>query len=234
MKRLIISGIACPKSKWQNLFTNCDQEEAFDVYDVFSKTKSNDIRELAKICAEKIFDFQPESLICHDLGVPMTLIALMRLKKKNQLPDCKLTIFNGALRNFNVFKATHPIRIQFKTRNQIIKEIHNSGGEIGSDFDIVLPRFRKFYRKAILFSFLELFTRLFGQMKPLKIDLGIPIQMIQSANDPYIPQAALRQIEIDFDIQKIHKINYGHFPYSGNMNEINSYLSSFEQNEEGL
>lgn len=229
MKRLIISGIACPASAWLNTFPIEGEEQIVTVYDTFGEF-GFDMPKIIDYVKNKILDYQPDSILCHDFGVPVTLQALLKLLKAKSIPsNLKITFFNGAFRDFNIFKANHPVRFLYTSKQKIISEIISAGGEVGDDFDKIIRPCTKLYTMVVIFSLITQVKKLFKKTKSLDIDFGVPTQMIQSPNDPYIPMSFMKRLQEDFNITTIHEVDYGHFPYSGDIEKISKLLTNFEQ-----
>lgn len=187
---------------------------------------------MARYVAEQIEQFKPDSILCHDLGVPLTLLALMKLSKKGPPLKTKVTLFNGAFRKVDVFRASHPFRLQFMTRAKAVKEVEAHGGKVDLRLKKHLSRIRAMYRLIILFGLTEKLTAALGLDEltgtPVKLPLKVPVQMIVSRNDPYIPFESIRQLRTDCSAKRFFELEYGHFPYSIPSNRILPLIDEFE------
>lgn len=233
MKRLVITGLPCPPETWEAFLGKHKNQRIMPIYEVFENSSSADLREMAKYVATRIEKEKPESILCHDLGVPLTLLALMRLSKRGRLPNVKVTLFNGAFRKVDPFKANHPFRIQFMTRARAVKEVESRGGRVDLRLKKHLARIRSMYRLIILFGVAEKLTAALGLDEligaPERLPLRVPMQMIVSTNDPYIPYASLEQLRKDCAVKRFFELEYGHFPYTLPAKRILPLIEEFEK-----
>lgn len=228
VNRLIISGFACPKEPWVDFLGN-ERHRVIPFSEVLQNTKGLNFLNTINYVKEQIKIEQPNSIICHDFGTFLTLMALIKLKKENCHLRSKLTIFNGAFRGFDVLTATHPFKMQLINYKQLKDLIEKSGGHIDSAYIDLLPRVKGIYRQVILMSLINKLKALFSNLKNLNIDLGLDVQIIASKNDPYVPFSCMEQIKNDFKNQRFIEHNYGHFPYITASEPLRQYVHEFEQ-----
>jgi pimeloyl-ACP methyl ester carboxylesterase len=233
MRRLIVTGLPCPPEVWENFMGHRTEQRILPLLEVLDNTDSSDLRVMSRYVSDVIESFGPQSIVCHDFGVPLTLLALLRLKKKGRLPNIKLTLFNGAFRKVDVFQANHAFRAQWMTYRKAVKEIESAGGEVDQRLKRHFPRIRAMYRRIILYSLTEKLQALLGLgdfaghgEKPL---LKTQTQMILSPNDPYIPAESLEQLRRDFPPERRIEIPYGHFPYSIESKSVLPLIEDFER-----
>ena len=232
MRRLIVTGLACPPDPWLALFGEKDVR-VITLHEVMEHTASADPRQMSRYVTEQIESYRPESLIAHDLGVPMTLLSLLRLNRRGLALDTKVTLFNGAFHKFDVFKANHAFRIQLMTTRRCIREIEAQDGQVDLRLKKHLPRIRAMYRLIILFGVAEKVSHTFGLEDFItlrgKFSVKSPLQIIASRNDPYIPLEALEQLRRDFRPRRFLAFDYGHYPYSTSQpNRLRRLLEEFE------
>ncbi len=233
MKRLVVSGLPCPTQAWERFLPGGVTQRIVTVREVFERSpQSSDLRALSRYVSDVILQEKPDSIVCHDLGVPLTLIGLWRLQKKGYRLAPRVTAFNGAFRGFNVFKAGHMLRVQLAPLNRLMAEVRSRGGEVDDGLKPLLPRIRAMFRYVALFRMTEQFSGWMGldEYVGLKKDFRLlaPIQVIASRNDPYIPIEAVRRLGRDFHAERIVETEYGHFPYSGDREKLVDILLEFE------
>jgi pimeloyl-ACP methyl ester carboxylesterase len=233
MKRLIITGLPCPPDAWEKFLGKRRGQKILPLIDVFEHTDSADLRVMSRYVSDVISEYRPSSIVCHDLGVPLTMLGLLRLKRDSKMPSTRITFFNGAFRKMNIFQANHVFRIQWMSYRKGVSEIENNGGEVDLRLKKYLPRLRAMYRLIILYSLVEKVQSVLGLddfvghgNKPL---LRVPVQTIFSPNDPYIPKESLDQLRKDFPPQRRFEIPYGHFPYSIPSKEVLPLIEEFEE-----
>lgn len=228
-KRLIVSGFPCSEKAWLNFFKGDAENITVTFFDYIQNLKKADFKLMAKHVASIIEKNNPDYIVCHDFGVVVTLLALLRLKRKNVTLKSKLTIFNGALRGFDVFYATHPFKIQIFNWQQVVNLATRGGAShVDTRLASYLPMIKSLYFKVIFFSLLEKVKNIFSTQQ-FNFDLGIDAQIIASENDPFIPFCAMEFIAQDFSIKNFNIENYGHFPYTGNKENILNLVHSFER-----
>jgi len=231
MKRLIIAGFPCPKDAWEKLFPSIEgiEQMILPFYDVISQTdNAYYFFDLVDPVKKAIESYKPDLIVMHDFGVILGILAILKIKKINNEFNPKVVIFNGAFRGFNVLKATHPIRIQFMSYDSFQKEVLEQGGEVDPRFKEKFSTVKHVYRQVIVGSLLSLMSSIFKKKPTKKIDLGSEVLILASKNDPYIPFCCLQNIENDFNNTSLKRIDYGHFPYSGNIEEIKKQLLDFQ------
>lgn len=234
LRRLVVTGLPCPESRWETFLGEHPSQKILSFYQVLSDTHSCDLRDLSERVATELTVHCPDSLICHGFGVPLSLIALLRLHRRGVRLRPRVTLFNGALRKVDVFKATHPLRAQFLSKTRAIAEIEALGGAIDPRLAQHIPRIRAIYRMIIGYSLGEKFRSMLGLEDLFAFNftatpLQIPMQMIVSPNDPYIPFAAIDQVRRDFSVGRFIEVKYGHFPYSVAREKILPLIEAFEQ-----
>jgi pimeloyl-ACP methyl ester carboxylesterase len=200
--------------------------------EILDHTATSDLKDLAEYVAQAIEKYRPTSIVCHDMGVPLTLLALLRLKKKGKLPPARLTIFNGAFRHVSLLKARQPLRLQYTPVRKIVREVQENGGSVDLDLMRHVPRIRSFFRKLILHRLADKVTSAIGMDylgKFPRSGLGLPTQIIASPNDPYLPYEAVEQLRHDLSPEKFWEVEYGHFPYSVPAKKIRPLIENFER-----
>jgi predicted alpha/beta hydrolase family esterase len=221
LRRLIITGIACPKEPWESFFEaenhkGCENR-VLSLADILDQTDSSDLTEMAKAVSREMESYHPDSIISHGFGVPLTLLALYELKKQRKEIPASLTLLNGAFRGLNVFKTSFPWKAQVLPYRRAIKLIQSHGGEIDYRLKPHIPKLRSVYRKMILNDILQKVQNFLGWHDMLGAQphfrLPNPIQVIHSDNDPYIPESAAEQLAHDVRASRFLTLNYGHFPY---------------------
>ncbi len=200
--------------------------------EVLEHTDSADLKGMSRYVAAQIEAFEPESIVCHDYGVPLTLLALLHLQRKGKSPSAKITLFNGAFRRLDIFKSPMPFRIQLMTLNKAVREVESRGGSVDLRLKKYLPRIRAINRLIIAYSLADKMLSKLGLDefmgyggKPL---IRSPIQIIASTDDPYIPFESIEQLRKDFSPQRVVKVKYGHFPYSASKKTILPLVEEFE------
>lgn len=231
-KRLVIAGLPCPSDSWEKLLGKSDRQRIITMHEVLAGTNSSDPRELSRYITDELERERPTSLICHDLGVPLTLLALLRLKRRGTPLDMKLTIFNGAFRNVSLWRARQPLRMQWTPVRRVIREVERRGGQIDPRLMEYLPRIRAVYRMLILHRLADKMTSMIGfdylGRFPKRAGLRIPTQIIASSNDPYLPYESMEQLREDLEPDRFVEMEYGHFPYSISGDRIRSLIETFE------
>jgi hypothetical protein len=232
MRRLIIGGIPCPESAWDKLFPPeiGVEQKILTFYEVFSKGYLNkNFFELVQVVQNAIEEFKPNSIVMHDIGVSFGLLALIKLQKtKMPLDINKIVLFNGVFRGFNVLKSTHPLRIQMMAYDSFESEVVNNGGEVDGRLRPIYSDLCHIYRQISYSSISTLVSGFFGSRPTKQIDLSCEMLVIASKNDPYIAYECLNLLEKDFMNCRLTTLDYGHFPYSGDMNAIRNMVASFE------
>lgn len=232
MKRLIITGLPCPPQAWEKLFGHPKGQRIIPMVEVFENTDSPDLREMSRYVAQEIERFKPTSIVAHDLGVPLALLSLIRLQRRGRAPQVKLTLFNGAFRKIDVLKAPHPFRVQWMSMRRAIREVESQGGTVDLRLKPYMSRIRAMYRLIILYSLAEKVQSILGLENIVNFSgrslTRIPVQVIGSPNDPYIPFTSVEQLRKDFGAKRFVEVNYGHFPYSVAKNRIAPLVEEFE------
>lgn len=235
-RRLVVTGLPCPPEAWEEFLGKSPSQRILSAAEVYESCPSADVREMSKVVTRAIADFEPHSIVCHDLGVSMTLLSLLRLRRRGVWVNARVTLFNGALRGFNVLKANHVLRVQYWPVESAVREVKAHGGSVDPRLRKHYRRIRAMYRRMVVFSAIDWVTSLTHLEKAIGFlpgsPLGIPMQIIASPNDPFIPFEAIQQLRRDFHVQRFNVVPYGHFPYSGRRDRIVPMIESFES--EGL
>lgn len=233
MKRLVVTGIACPKEAWIQFLGDHKYQRIITVRELFANVNSSDPRELSKYVTNVIEEYKPRSIIAHDLGVVLSLLSLIRLSWKKLQFNTKLTLFNGIVRGINLFKTRHLFRVQFMSVKSAIRELKSKGGKVDYQLSRYFPRIRALFRMVIIYGITEKLSDLFGIGELIGFSksvhrLKIPIQIIASKNDPYIPFESILRLKHDLKPAFFYELEYGHFPYSGDRAKITKLIEEFE------
>lgn len=232
MKRLVITGLPCPPEAWEGFLGKHPGQRILPIREVFDHTGSCDPREMSRYVTREIESFQPDSLIAHDMGVPFTVLSLLRLNKRGKCLNTRITLFNGAFRRLNVLKANHPFRLQVMSLKRATREVESRGGEVDRELHKYMPRIRAMYRLVILYGLGEMVGYRLGLDQLVgfggRSNLKAPIQIIASRRDPYIPFEAIEQLARDVSAVRLVEREYGHFPYSVDPGEILPLIEEFE------
>ncbi|MEZ4749279.1 MAG: alpha/beta hydrolase [Bdellovibrionota bacterium] len=236
MKRLVVTGLPCPPEAWESWLgqdQNKLDQRILSLFEVFENTQSSDLREISKYVESQIDAFEPDSIVCHGFGVSMTLLSLMRLHRFGRYLNPSLTLFNGALRGVSLRKANHPLRIQWIPYKRAAAEIAQHGGQVDFRLRPHMGRIRAMYRYIVMFNLVEGIASRLQLEKMVGVSstpaLKMPIQLIVSPDDPYIPYDAIQQLRMDFRIKTYHEVPYGHFPYSISPDKVLPILEKFER-----
>jgi len=233
MKRLVVTGIACPPETWEKFLGKSKTQRIISLAEVISRASSDDPRVMADYVAHQIEIEKPDSLVCHGLGVTLTLAALLRLGRRGKVPHARVTLFNGVFRRTKLSKSKHLLRAQFLSLDRAINELQANGGDIDLRLHDQLGRIRKMCRRLIARGLTEKLGEWLGVDQVISIGgksrVRLPIQIISSPNDPYISTESIDQIEKDFTVERRIEINYGHFPYSVKRSLILPHVREFEK-----
>lgn len=232
MKRLVITGLACPPQPWKDWLGDRPGQQFVPIREVFTHTSSCDPREMSRYITRRIEEYDPDSILCHDMGVPLTLLSLLRLNRKGICRNARVTLFNGAFRKINLLKATHPFRVQFMTDKKAIQILENQGGIVDRELVPHLPKIRAMYRLIILYGMTERVGSLVGLDGLVgfgdRSSLTTPIQIIASRNDPFIPFDSILQLKSDLNPKCFTELDYGHFPYTVDPGKVLPLIDDFE------
>ncbi len=233
VKRLVVTGIACPSDVWAQFLGKNECQRIITIREIFANVSSSDPRELSKYVTSVIEEYKPQSIICHDMGVPLTLLSLIRLSWRNFYFITKVTLFNGILRGINLLKTTHLFKAQFMTVRGAIKELRSKGGKVDFQLSQYFPRIKAMFRMILLYGISEKLSDLFGIGELTGFSkrvhyLKVPIQIIASRNDPYIPYESILRLKNDLKPIRFYELEYGHFPYSGEKRKIIELIEDFE------
>lgn len=234
MKRLVITGLPCPVEAWESFLGARKDQRILPFREVLEHCDSSDPRELSRYVTQQIEMFRPQSIVAHDMGVPLTVLSLLRLNKRGKCLDTRVTFFNGSFRGVNLLKANHPFRIQVMTRKKAIREVESRGGKVDLGLAPHLGRIRAMYRLIMLYRLGESLGSWLGLDELVgfadRSKLKAPIQIIASPNDPYIPFDAVEGLARDVSAVRVVERAYGHFPYTADPRTILPLIESFEQN----
>jgi hypothetical protein len=231
-RRLIITGLPCPPEVWEDFFGPHPSQKVLSLADVLENSTSSDLRVISRYVTEEIEKFRPDSIVSHGFGVPMTLMSLLRLNRRGTLLDTKVTLFNGAFRKIDIFKSHQPLRAQYLTYKQAVREVQDQKGAVDQRLRPHLARIRAIYRRVILVSIMEKISLAIGVEELLNrgklLPVKNPIQIITSPTDPYLSADDIEQLKRDFPAKRIVEVDYGHFPYSVNRSKILPLVEEFE------
>ncbi len=231
MKRLIIGGLPCPREAWEKLFPPREgiEQLILPFYEVVAQVSDScRFYDLVTPVKKAIEQFKPDIIVLHDLGVTLGILSILKIRKIDKSFRPWVVIFNGAFRGFNIFKAMHPFRIQFMPYESFQKEVDINHGEVDARFKEKYSNIKSLYRQIIAASIFSLITSPFKKQRQYQIEIGSSVLILASRNDPYIPFQCLKNIEQDFSNAKLKTIDYGHFPYSGNIELIQKELNNLE------
>jgi hypothetical protein len=226
--RLIISGFACPKEPWEE-FLGDKNHRIITFAEILKNTPKTNFLKSVNYVKDQIKAEKPNSIICHDFGTFLTLMALLKLKKENFPLEAKLTVFNGAFRGFDVLVATHPFKIQLMNYRKLKNVLQRAGAGVDPSYEELLPRVKNIYRQIILMSLINKFKDLFKTHKDLNIDLGLDVQIIASKDDPFVPFSCMDLIGRDFKHRRFLIESYGHFPYITGKKQLRELVHEFEE-----
>lgn len=230
MKKLIITGIPCPAHSWQRLFPieSEIEQKIVPFITLFSEYyyQNNSIKDLVSPLAAIIEDFAPDQIILHDIGVTIGILALTNAIKRGYIPNHQIIIFNGAFIDFDVNKSSHPVRIQSMTFQEFKKEVTAQNGEVDPAYESHFPTIQLLYRQITETSR----EQIANPKQERLINLGGPTLIIASRNDPYIHFECLEILKQIIEQSLFNQIDYGHFPYSGDINLIMGTIINFQKN----
>ena len=201
--------------------------------EVFENTEGSDLRQISKYVTREIDRCRPRSILCHDLGVPMTLMSLLRIQREHPDYRPRVTAFNGAFRGVNPVTANTLLKMQFTTRKRAIAGVKAQGGDVDLGLTPYMPRIRALYRQLILFRVTEQLSATFGLDDLVGLRnarrLRTPLQVVASPDDPFLPVEAVRRLSRDFHARRLVEVPYGHFPYSVPRERLLPYVEDFER-----
>ncbi len=233
MKRLVITGVPCSAEAWESFLGPRENQRILPFREVLENSSSSDPRELSRYVTRQIESFRPDSIVAHDMGVPLTVLSLLRLNKRGKFLDTKVTFFNGSFRRVNLLKANHPFRVQFMTQKRAIREVESRGGSVDLGLAKHMGRIRAMYRLIMLYRLGESLGSWIGLDELVgfadRSHLKASIQIIASRNDPYIPFDAVEGLGRDVSAVRFVERAYGHFPYSADPRSLVPLIESFER-----
>lgn len=230
-KRLVIAGLPCPPGAWEELLGPAPGQRIITMHEILAHTSGADPREMARYVTEQLEAEKPDSIVCHGMGVPLCLTALLRLKRRGISWDTRLTVFNGASRNVSLWRAKQPLRMQWTSTRRIIREVEAYGGAVDGRLRPFIPRIRAMYRMLILYRLADKMAARLGwdaMGRFPKGGLRLPVQIIASKNDPYLPFEAMEQLRHDLEPERFVEMDYGHFPYSLPGDQVRPLIQGFE------
>jgi hypothetical protein len=237
MRRLVITGVPCSAEAWEAFLGSRPKgvkaQRILPFREVLENCDSSDPRELSRYVTQQIELFRPDSIVAHDMGVPLTVLSLLRLNKKGKFLDTRVTFFNGSFRKVNLLKANHPLRVQIMTEKKAIREVESRGGKVDLGLAKHFGRIRAMYRLIMIYRLGESLGSWLGLDELVGFAdssrLKSPIQVIGSRNDPYIPFDAVQRLAGDVSAVRFLEHAYGHFPYSGDPKVLLPLVESFER-----
>lgn len=228
MKRLIITGIPCTLQAWKTIFPNETdvEQKIISFIDIFEKYyyTNKKLTDLVPFLIKTIHEFQPDQVVLHDMSVSIGLLAIINAKKINNHHYPEIIIFNGAFSGFDVTKSPHPIRIQDMSYEEFEQEVKSNGGEVDPKYRKHYSAIKQLYQEVTLISKKQLAEK----KEKLSIDLGSNILILASRDDPYIHFECLEDLEKIFVNSHLCVVDYGHFPYSGNITLIRREIERFQ------
>ena len=226
MKRLIVTGFPCGEVAWRKLFPDSG-DQILTLAEVIKIAKSHDLRKLAKVVDQVISAGKFDHIICHDIGVTTTILALLSINKRKEAVPGLLTMFNGAFSGFDVFEARHPIWLQIKPTAMIVKDLAATGIDVDPEILTFFPLIRKMYRQIIALSLLE---KLKGK-QVRKLNLPVSALILEGRGDPYIPKSSIDALEKLFGQVKRQYAYDGHFPYLDTGEIIREQICELERRD---
>jgi pimeloyl-ACP methyl ester carboxylesterase len=227
MRRLVVTGYPCSEAPWRRLFPEEDCR-ILTLAEVMERVESHDLRRMADVVQETIQAGNFRTVIAHDIGVTTTILALLRLLRRNEKagPE-KLVLFNGAFSHFSVFEAPHPLRIQLKSAAKVKAELARLGVEVDPRLMPRLPAVKKMYRLIIAASIEQSIRRLLGR-KANGPSLPVPTLILEGVDDPFIPRSSIDGLERLFsDVRRVQAY-VGHFPYQDIAAGLRSLIDAFD------
>lgn len=232
MKRLVVTGIPCTTQAWENFLGTQENQRILSGYEILENSRSSDPQVMAEYVADLIESFGAESIVCHGMGVPLTLLALLRLSKQGKGSDIRVTIFNGTFRTSDVVRSRYSWRLQFSTLKQAARLAERSGGSIDWRLGKHISNIRKMYRRMLVRGLVEQTGEWLGLSEVLGTDqrfpLKAPVQLIYSTNDPFLNVKRLRTIEGYLATKRSVDLDYGHFPYTAPREQVLPLIEEFE------
>lgn len=225
-RRLVITGYPCSSEPWRKLLGD-DDTVIVTLADLIESAGTADIRQLAKALGPFIEHKVPEHIVAHDIGLTVTILALLsRIKRRIQLPR-SVILFNGAFSGFDVFAARHPIWLQFKSTNKIARELESNGVLMDERLKKHSSKIRSMYRQIIAASLLDKVSGLIITKPAKTFHWPIKTLIIEGTNDPYIPRSSIDQLAATLAVTE-RVIGYdGHFPYLGDQAKIRKLVDDF-------
>jgi hypothetical protein len=215
MKAIAVTGFACPAQKWKEFLRPLGNVPVTSFRELLENAENpRDLRSLGRYVGTQIDLLKPELLIAHDFGVPILIMGLMRVRRKNPDYRPRVLLFNSALRGLNLLKTTHPMRIQIKNWKQITALVEEGGGDCDPGLEKFLPQIKAIYRQVIAKALLDQAQSLMGKTRAAQLDLGKSVLVFRSNTDPYFSGETVQKMADDIAGSQVVKLDYGHFPYS--------------------
>jgi predicted alpha/beta hydrolase family esterase len=234
VNRLVVTGLPCPAVAWESFLGRVPGQKIVTMREVFENSASSDPRDLSLYITDLIQTLKPESIVCHGMGVPLTLLSLLRLERKGVSVQSKVTVFNGPFRKVKLGKRNPTLKIQWTPVKKIIREIRANGGEIDWELKPHLRKIKSMYRNVLMYRLTEKMTGFLGMDHftgiPKRSGRKMALQVIASKNDPFLNLESMKQISRDFHTDRFITVEYGHYPYSGHRNDLRALVEEFERN----
>jgi hypothetical protein len=207
------------------MFEGLGETRVVTFRELLEKSGTSDVKAIGRYVSGFIAEMKPSSIVLHDYGLLFGLMGLFRLKRKGELTfPTRLTLFNGALRGFDVLKTRYVFRLQIMSWANFSQQVEKTGAVLDPGLEKHWGSVKHVYRQIIFGSLVEKAKRILGREKSIKFDLGIPIRLIYSTNDPFVLKEPLDLLQTDLGITDVHRVDYGHFPYSGPVEEIRKHF----------
>lgn len=227
-RRLVISGYPCSSEPWRKLLGG-DDTVIVTLADLIESAGTADLRKLAKAVGPIIEREDPEQIIAHDIGLTVTILALLsRIKRKQKLPG-SVILFNGAFSGFDVFVARHPIWLQFKTTSTVARELETQGVVMDERLKPHSGKIRAMYRQIIAASLSDKFSSLLIDKPAKTLHWPIRTLIIEGTNDPYIPRSSIDHLAVTLSVSERIVGYEGHFPYLGDQYKIRKLIEGFQK-----
>ena len=194
--------------------------------EVLRTSGKNDFRGMSRVVDDLMSSGEYESIVAHDIGVTITMLALMARFRKGRSVPKKAVFFNGAFSEFDVFAAPHPVWIQLKSWKSLARDLLKSGVTMDPQLQEHFSTIKKVYRQIIIASVVQKFA---SPKSPDQTKVFLPsLLILEGIDDPYIPERSIRALE-KFSSRTVRIITYsGHFPYLGPVEKIRALISEYE------
>jgi hypothetical protein len=226
MKTLVVTGFACTERRWDDFLSSVENRKIISFKAQLEGAEdAKDLRSLGRYVSSQIETYKPELIFAHDFGVATLVMGLLRVRRKNSSYMPKVILFNSALRGLNLFRTTHPLRIQAMSWDKIRHLIIQSGGDCDSELEKFLPSIKAIYRQVVMNAFLDFWKTLVKKKpSPHSLTLGSSVLVFKSDTDPYFPGTTIQKMADDIASSQIVPMDYGHFPYSRPFSEYQKQI----------